>query len=274
MILRYKNLLVVTGVVLVATSIGCQNVGPSIPRENIPSDCSPEIRVRIERLYSVNPYERYSAAEELEKYGAEAAPAIPFLVSSLRDDNKFEYDFFISGNYKTLSGAAWVALSKIGQPAVPALIEATKSSNPHVRACSLSALGKIKGNESLLAILSCLDDPEKRVRVSAVCVFYHGWETSAAVSPLIEKLRTDPSDWVRYKIVHVFGGWEYQDESIIEKRGEILAALAMAARQDQDRMVREDADKARQAIEKAVKSGNSSIRPESQPKTNVVGDKK
>lgn len=70
----------------------------------------------------------------------------------------------------TMREAAAVALSRIGEPAVPALVEALKSPDPNVRqqaADTLARIGPAAAN-AVPALTALLEDPDPRVKKSAV----------------------------------------------------------------------------------------------------------
>jgi len=71
----------------------------------------------------------------------------------------------LSAKDKYMATAAAYALGKIGKPAVPALVKATKNKNSRVRKFSTHALGQIKGDRyAILAELSRDPDPAVRFR--------------------------------------------------------------------------------------------------------------
>lgn len=61
------------------------------------------------------------------------------------------------------------ALSKIGEPAVPGLIEALENPSSAVRANSARALVRIESEQAIPALIKALDDPEPTVE-------YYAWE--------------------------------------------------------------------------------------------------
>jgi HEAT repeat protein len=70
----------------------------------------------------------------------------------------------------TMREAAAVALSRIGEPAVPALVEALKSPDPNIRqqaADTLARIGPAAAN-AVPALTGLLEDPDPRVKKSAV----------------------------------------------------------------------------------------------------------
>jgi HEAT repeat protein len=61
------------------------------------------------------------------------------------------------------------ALSKIGEPAVPGLIEALRAPFPGVRADAARALVRIESQQAIPALIKALDDPEPSVE-------HYAWE--------------------------------------------------------------------------------------------------
>ncbi len=58
---------------------------PNIPKENIPSNLSAEVRAEVEGLYAPEAAKRVQAAIKLGTMGDKAIPAIPFLIGMLGD---------------------------------------------------------------------------------------------------------------------------------------------------------------------------------------------
>ena len=77
------------------------------------------------------------------------------------------------------------ALVKIGEPAVPYLIEALKSEDPGVRGSAARVLGDIEAEEAVIPLGELLDDPKYWVTRSAV--FSLGNIGSPAAIPLLKK---------------------------------------------------------------------------------------
>lgn len=71
--------------------LGCSAPILTIPRESIPLGVPASIRREIERLYSKHPIERAYGAYYLGGFGAEAAPAIPFLIETLGDTSPLRW---------------------------------------------------------------------------------------------------------------------------------------------------------------------------------------
>jgi hypothetical protein len=91
----------------------------------------------------------------------------------------------------TMREAAAVALSRIGEPAVPALIEALRSPDPNMRQQSADTLARIgpAASNAVPALTALLDDPDPRVKKSAVRALGQiGPAAAAAVPSLMRAL--------------------------------------------------------------------------------------
>ena len=92
-------------------------------------------------------------------------------------------------------------LVKIGKPAVPALIQATKHKSEWVRSWAAGALGNIHDPRAVPALLPLLEDPSFRVR--AVAVWHAGGfaKSDPRVAPAVARRITDPDPMVRGWVV-------------------------------------------------------------------------
>ena len=96
---------------------------PNIPKENIPSNLSTEVKAEVEGLYAPEAVKRAQAASNLGNMGEKAVPAIPLLIGMLGDSAGIELktDPESKISHHTSPGIeAAVALGKIGNPAVAA----------------------------------------------------------------------------------------------------------------------------------------------------------
>ncbi len=107
---------------------------------------------------------RYSTAMSLGDMGAVARPAIPTLLRTLRDDKS-----------EAVRGwAAW-SLGQLGKEdglVRGALTEALSDRSPFVRSQAVDALGLVGGaaQSAVTALVKCLDDPHRDVRLAATNV--------------------------------------------------------------------------------------------------------
>lgn len=194
-----KKFLIFLSILYFIISIGIGRLSyaqPKIPKENIPSGISPKVRKQIERLYSPDPIQRIYGAACLGKMGKQAVPAIPYLID-LFDDNTptiskplqslmREYSGFF---HNTPGVEAARALVKIGKPAVEPLIAALNNKDSSVRNKAVLALGKIKDDRAVEALIMTLKDEYRRFTVIGAL------KTSGelAVGPLIIALTNEDS---------------------------------------------------------------------------------
>lgn len=106
--------------------------------------------------------------EALKKPGPECLRAIMALgeIKSVKSVDPLIDQFKSSDQYAATAAAH--ALTKIGDPAVPALVDATKSSKASVRKYAVYALGRIGGGNAVAAVsrLAKDEDPEIRARAA------------------------------------------------------------------------------------------------------------
>jgi HEAT repeat protein len=140
---------------------------------------SGDVQEKIKALASANANERAEAACALGEMGERAAAAIPALINLLGDDTPVEHvecwkDNFRRGNFRegkeetTPGERAAGALAQIGKPAVEPLIVALKSADWRVRKNASFALGVIRDERTVDALLAVVGDREARVRAQAV----------------------------------------------------------------------------------------------------------
>lgn len=143
---------------------------PKIPKENIPSDISPQVKGQIELLYSPEPEVRGKAAVKLGEMGPQAAPAVPFLMGILDD----KYPVLLrseSGKVleaTSLDREAATALSKIGKSAVEPLINVLANKDAAVRRNAAEVLGRIKDGRAVKPLIGALRDADMSVRYDAI----------------------------------------------------------------------------------------------------------
>ena len=132
----------------------------TVPRENIPTGVSPEIREEIERLY-LKTTDVVQAAEKLGAMGARAAPAIPFLMGLFKGGDSLECvqegrtQFCGFGLEK---GAAGAALAMIGAPALPPLLETLKTGDEDAASGAIAALARMKDPRASAALIQFAKD--------------------------------------------------------------------------------------------------------------------
>ena len=164
---------------------------PNIPKENIPSNLSAEVKAEVEGLYAPEAVKRAQAANKLGNMGEKAVPAIPLLIGMLGDsagiELKADPESKIAENTSPGIEAA-VALGKIGDPALEPLIGALKDKNPHVRVLAAVALEELENPKAVEALIAALKDENLDVQSSAARALGEINDTRA-VDPLIAALK-------------------------------------------------------------------------------------
>lgn len=175
--------------------------------------------ILIEALKDPNPAIRSAAAQSIQRFGAEAAPAYLALIEILKDPDpevRSAADFAISCVHlppgdpsarvatallmealknqesKVRSNAAYALASmrSTAKPALDALIEASKDPDETVRSNVAQALGSIEpaADAVVATLLKALSDPDKSVR-SASASALKSAPTRAAIAALIVALQ-------------------------------------------------------------------------------------
>jgi hypothetical protein len=158
----------------------------------IPSGLAPEVREGIEGCYAPVPDDRWQATHNLGNLGPAAAPAVPWLVALLADEDPglgavlsnpsgsppsapFDWSPYEElpiigpliklftrggqGEYHFCSSSgACAALGEIGEPALESLIQALKDDLPRVRMHAAVALGNIADPRAIEPLGALLDE--------------------------------------------------------------------------------------------------------------------
>ena len=219
---------------------------PTLPRDRVPA-VPGGLRSLVDRLYSPDPKERAEAACQLGRRDAEAAPAIPVLLSMLADDVVVpaidcEMSPWMRRNLPiTAEAQKWMqtspakeaaeALGDIGNAAVPGLLQALTQSDFKVRKFAAIGLGEVDSiadREAVIDALSArLGDAHPDVRDQSAWALGE-IEDAGAVEPLVRALQ-DSEPRVRARAAWALG--EIEDSSAVSG---LLAAL-----HDSDAAVRE-----------------------------------
>lgn len=130
-------------------------------QERIPD----QLKRELERLSSEAIRARALAAERIEKMGNRAIPAIPHLVSLLDD-------VYLAGQHSRAGPSApgYFAgriLAHLGEPAIPALVEALRHPVDNRRANAVWLLSGMRSPQSLEVIKQATGDPAASVRALA-----------------------------------------------------------------------------------------------------------
>ncbi|MEK7232287.1 MAG: HEAT repeat domain-containing protein [Elusimicrobiota bacterium] len=138
-----------------------------------------------------------AAAKALGKMGSAAKEAVPALIERFKED----------GQFRSRSSLAIEILSKIGSPALPALLEALKDPNASVRRCAAESLGGISPatKTAVQALAVALKDDDPNIRTAAsMALGKIGPTAKDAVPPLVAALK-DQNREVRVAAVSALG---------------------------------------------------------------------
>lgn len=253
------------------TSVGGKILSPLINASDamLPSAMKPtrshenEIRGHIRNLGNDRYDSRYRARQELVKYGAES---VPYLVEALRGERDYtvrtEAGLALSaiGNaavpplIKLLEDKNWSvryvaieAISDIGPPASaagPRLTELTKDDNKNVRRAAYKALGDVKAKnpEALAVLKKGLSHPDTQAQINSVesMIRIEGVSSSTA-QILADIFQKNQNPQVRTRIIQGI------DNMNLASHPQINPILRQGV-QDSDQEVREYAS---QALENA-----------------------
>ena len=156
--------LFVISITIFISVLGCDQ--SEIPKEDILANIPSDIRSQVRRLYSSDPIQRALGANCLGKMGAEAVPAVPFLIGILDDETALEWRHGKNIPARGTSPAeeAENALEEIGKPAVDPLIAALKNQNSDIRGRAARALGTIRDTRAVDPLIAALKDENSGVR--------------------------------------------------------------------------------------------------------------
>ena len=191
---------------------------PSIPKSQIPSNITSDVRAAIESLYSSDPVIRAKSAHQLETFGVDGEKAIPFLASMLSDDilidpviegmNWMNYDHVVTMKTSPSRMAART-LRNMGEPAVDPTISVLKRGDWKAQVQAARILGSIESPKALNPLIDALKNPNWQVRESAADAVAD-FEDDRTVKPLIEALHDE--DWhVRVEAAEGLGEQEAQE---------------------------------------------------------------
>ena len=189
---------------------------PSILKDSIPKNISPDFRAKIEKLHSKRAPERAGAARYIGKMGKKAAPAIPFLIALLGDTSSLVVRDTYHGVdlYSTSPGKeAARALGSIEvKGIVEPLVAALKDKNKIIQGNAAYALGQLKGLGVVEILLAETRNDRSTVRQYAALALGHT-KDSRAVKPLIGLLK-DKNPSVRRNAAAALG--QIKDESALK----------------------------------------------------------
>jgi len=194
----------------------------SIAGQSLAQDTSvsEDVKRQIQILQSGTPKEKINAARHLGGMGAEAIPAVQYLIELLDSSERHKPLYkkilnvvTIFGNFgRHVSSEAQKSLTRIGMPAVTPLSNALLNhQRPGVRQNAAVVLGNIKDIESVDTLITALQaDPDFGVRMcsaEALGKMTERWPIDSlenAVSALIDALNDEDPD-VRLKAANALG---------------------------------------------------------------------
>lgn len=149
---------------------------------------SPAVGPLIESLQSENVDVRWMAAIALGDIGDPGA--VPALVEALNDEDTY------------VRSRAALALAAIGEPAREGLISSLHTGNSRVRVGVALALGRLGGENSVVALIDALRDPNEEVQQRAASAL--GDISEPAVPSLLSALQTDDEE-LRQGVIAALG---------------------------------------------------------------------
>lgn len=136
----------------------------------------------------------------------------------------------------TVSGEANLALIRVGEPAVPGLVEMLRSGDPRLRkiaATTVWGLGA-KGKEAVPALVELLADPDVELRLAAAMALDNMGPAAVEAVPALVKALKDPEGEVRQWSAKALG-------HIGPAAAAAIPALSKAAKADPVRPTMEEA---------------------------------
>lgn len=172
------------------SSASVSSAQPTIPKDQIPTDLAPEVRVEIERLYSEDHEARAHGASMLGRMGAKAYPSIPFLICLLAEPEDACAGQSCGGDHHGHAHSpgeeALKALMGFGEVSVDPLINACSRQDVETRRKVLRALGEMKERRAIPCMAASLKHENTNVRMLAAWGL--GQMGEPALKPLVVEL--------------------------------------------------------------------------------------
>jgi hypothetical protein len=186
-----------------------------------------DVSTYLMMLYSFDSKRCWWAASYLGKLGERALPAVPHLIEMLDGSTSF-YMHSVS-----VINSARDALIRIGDPAVPYLLNAFRNRNRSIAFQAMEALQEIKEDKGRKVLTAFLRDPSSSLRVRSaefLGVLRINNGTSWIGEALIESLR-DPEPDVRKAAAESLGRLRYKraTESLLWLLADQKTAVSMQA---------------------------------------------
>lgn len=196
-IIKYLSLTVFLCILTCVRS--AYSVEPEIPKGHIPTNIDPFVTEQIFKLYSPDPENRWRAAHYLGKLADRSKPAIPFLVSMLRDSTDWGPTIFLrlnptenDPNFGNVGEECAKALGKLGE--ITLLMAALTNENATVRRNAPLGLAILKDNRAISPLIRTLNEPDLTTRANAAFALGE-IKTKLAVEPLITYLKDKAGDY-------------------------------------------------------------------------------
>jgi HEAT repeat protein len=207
-----------------------------LTKANIPAGVSAELKMLIERTFSADEQERAVAARKLGSIGDQAAPAIPFLIRLLIQEELVAgeppWPERMRGGPSKMSdysvgNVGSEALSRIGEPAVEPCLAALKGSTGAKRRALIYQLGHFEHPLAFDRVMLSLKDPDQDVVEAAVCALVHSTDPRV-VEPLLRVMK-HPSYYPRWLAIKHFES--HRDSRVVRPLLEALTDEASSVRE-------------------------------------------
>ncbi|MCE5268858.1 MAG: HEAT repeat domain-containing protein [Planctomycetaceae bacterium] len=232
---------------LVLAIRGVAAAGDGAATADIPSGLPPDLKSLVERTFSADPAARADAAHRLGEMREKAAPAVPWLIRLLGDEEEVPS----GGFYYSVDVNASVALDTIGEAAVEPCLAALRHSSGKKRLSIIGVLGSsgsVRAAEALAGLLSDRQVDIRQRAADALCWCLNkrrGRAQPVQVIPALTHAMKDRDHTVRAAATKALGN--FRDPQVIGALADML--------EDVDEDVREN------AIDSLGEVGNPSAVP-------------
>lgn len=181
---------------------------PGIPKNRIPADIPEKVLEQIIILYTGELEQVKHAIVVIGEMKEDAVRAIPFLITMLDHELSLEWGWQSYDIYDSVGRLSAEALATIGEPAIPALVEAfKKSDSPLYRYEVIHALSMMKSKEAQKLISMGANDKSYIVRLKTVVEM--GKQGKHYHFPYLISRLNDENQWVRRTAVQALGEMKY-----------------------------------------------------------------
>jgi hypothetical protein len=162
----------------------------------------------MSRLMDLGPAAAEPVAEALERWRQDEERDLLWLIvvaGELRDDRAIAPLVGLLGQeqWTELQAAAAEALARIGEPALPALLERARAGAPHERIWAYACLGWIGGDDAYRTLLAALEGDAELVDVAAQALADLGRREA---SPAVYQALTRCAPWQRVDVEEALTG--------------------------------------------------------------------